>query len=161
MCILFDWTAAVSNTHGLSLDTPLFIDPLVNYSEIAAHASAKDKDANGFVIPAIPDRLLPSSSSDPSTSSGPAKKRGSSQSNSSGAKPILPDHLVQKMAGLVLEAPSGTTQVLLIDKVHQALKAEGAKKNAVEATLKQVFEKEKTKKRWVVKEEYRSVVEGV
>jgi hypothetical protein len=77
-----------------------------------------------------------------------------------GAKPILPDHLVQKMAGLVLEAPSGTTQVLLVDKVHQALKADGAKKNAVEATLKQVFEKEKGKKRWVVREEYRGVVGG-
>ena len=71
---------------------------------------------------------------------------------------MLPDNLMQKMAGLVLEAPSGTTQVLLVDRVYQALKGEGAKKNAVDATLKTVFEKVKGEKRWIVKEEYRSSV---
>jgi hypothetical protein len=65
---------------------------------------------------------------------------------------------MQKMAALVLDAPSGTTQVLLVDQVHQALKAEGAKKNAVEATLKQVFEKMKGQKRWVVKEEFKNML---
>lgn len=152
------YSQVILANHGL--DTPLFIDPVVTYGETAA--PAKIKDTSGFVIPAIPDRLLPpSGASEPSTSSGPTKKRGSNQANAmAGSKPILPDHLVQKMAGLVLEAPSGTTQLLLVDKVHQALKADGAKKNAVEATLKQVFEKEKGKKRWIVREEYRSVVGG-
>jgi hypothetical protein len=88
------------------------------------------------------------------------KKGAASGQSTSGTagKPILPDHLVSKMAGLVLEAPSGTTQLLLIDRVHQVLKNEGAKKNAVEATLKQVFEKVKGEKRWAVKEEYRNII---
>jgi len=38
------------------------------------------------------------------------------------------------------------------------LKGEGAKKNAVEATLKTVFEKVKGEKKWAVKEEYKGTL---
>ncbi|CAG8631179.1 14561_t:CDS:2, partial [Acaulospora colombiana] len=117
------------------------------------------KGPEGASASAIPDRLLQPSHEAPSSTSGVKKGSTSGQSASgTSGKPILPDHLVAKMAGMVLEAPSGTTQVLLIDKVHQVLKGEGAKKNAVEATLKQVFEKLKGEKRWAIKEEYRNII---
>ena len=71
---------------------------------------------------------------------------------------LLADDLMHKMAGLVLDAPNGTTQLLMVDRVYQALKGDGAKKNAVEATLKTVFEKVKGEKKWVVKEEYKGTL---
>lgn len=65
---------------------------------------------------------------------------------------------MQKMARLVLDAPNGTTQLLMVDRVYQALKGEGAKKVSVDATLKTVFEKVKGEKKWVVKEEYKGTI---
>jgi len=141
-----------------SADTPLFIDPLVSYGD--TFTTEKAKSADGFAVPALPDRLLSSSKSKSSSRAGSPAQAVPKRASGSGAKPVamLPDNLMQKMAGLVLEAPSGTTQVLLVDRVYQALKGEGAKKNAVDATLKTVFEKVKGEKRWIVKEEYRNSV---
>ncbi|KAG8823108.1 hypothetical protein FRC17_009407 [Serendipita sp. 399] len=141
-------------------DVPLFIDPLKYYPDNPQPAT---KGTDGFAIPALPDHILsgPSATSTPGASPlqkvGTRRKPGQAEA---GGKSMLPDHLIQKMANLVIEAPIGTTQLLLIDKVHQALKAEGAKKNAVEATLKQVFIKEKGTKRWSLREEYKGVLNG-
>ncbi|KAG8857092.1 hypothetical protein FRB91_011837 [Serendipita sp. 411] len=136
-------------------DVPLYIDPLKYYPDTPQTAT---KGTDGFVVPVLPDHLF-SGASTGTVSPGPSTKRKSGLTDA-GSKSILPDHLMHKMANLVIEAPSGTTQLLLIDKVHQALKAEGAKKNAVEATLKQVFVKEKGTKRWLVKEEYKNILNG-
>jgi hypothetical protein len=135
----------------------LLIDPLVPHGDSPTTDKAKGPD--GFVVPAVPDRFLGSSKQTSSRSGSPAQtipKRASG----SGAKTValLPDNLMQKMAGLVLDAPNGTTRLLLVERVYQALKGEGAKKNAVDATLKAVFEKVKEEKRWVIREEYRGSV---
>jgi hypothetical protein len=139
-------------------DTPLLIDPSVPYGDILTGDKARGTD--GFAVPALPDRLLSSSKPKPSSRAGSPSQAVLKRASGSGAKPVamLPDNLMQKMAGLVSEAPSGTTQVLLVDRVYQALKGEGAKKNAVDATLRTVFEKVKGEKRWIVKEEYRESV---
>lgn len=62
------------------------------------------------------------------------------------------------MAALVA-TETAATQLLLIDKIYQVLKEDGAKKNAVEATLKQIFEKPKGSKRWVIREDFKYLIE--
>jgi hypothetical protein len=47
---------------------------------------------------------------------------------------------------------------VLIDEVYQAFKDRGAKKNAVEAKLREIAVKEKETKKWVVAEEVRKSV---
>lgn len=142
-------------------DTPLHIDPLVSYND--PPTNEKPKAADGFAVPALPDRLLSSSKPTSSNNAGsPLQTSGKKGGGSSGAKAaaLLADELMQKMARLVLDAPSGLTQPLMVDRVYQDLKGEGATKKAIETTLKKAFEKNKGEKKWVVREEYKTALGG-
>lgn len=142
-------------------DVPLYIDPLASYHDPPAPAA---KSADGFAIPAIPDRLLPTASastSNPAASAlastaGPAKKRASAKATKD--TPMLSDKLAHEMAKLVLESETGLTQQSIVDTVYLKLKGAGAKKNAIQATMKTAFVKDKN--RWILKDEYKSLAEG-
>ena len=70
---------------------------------------------------------------------------------------MLSDKLAHEMAKLVLESETGLTQQSIIDTVYLKLKSAGAKKNAIQATMKTAFVKDKN--RWVLKDEYKSLAD--
>ena len=142
-------------------DTPCPIDPFTFISELQQRhkpisSSGQIKTADGFVIPALPDRLKLNDASTSANSTAPAKKRSSGTSSQLAPKTTIPDSLLPEFITKVHGSTS--TRAVLIDEVYQALKDRGVKKNAVEAKFKEISVKEKGTKKWVVSEEARKSV---
>lgn len=119
-------------------------------------SSGRTKTADGFIIPALPDRLKSGDPPTPGNGTGPGKKRGSGASSQPAPKTTIPDSLLPEFIAKVHGSTS--TRAVLIDEVYQALKDRGAKKNAVEAKFKEIAVKEKGTKKWYVSEEVRKSV---
>ncbi|KAG6919970.1 hypothetical protein DXG01_013319 [Tephrocybe rancida] len=146
-------------------DTPLsfnpftFVSTCVEDSKRDARAAIANRpvllDDGVFVVPSLPGRLVftnangstppapIASSSTSSPSSGPAKKPAASK------QPFPDQHLpfvLQKIASL----QTGSIN-FLVEAIHRDLREHKVKKNMIEAKVKEVGEKCKEKKFWVVK----------
>ncbi|KAL1947649.1 hypothetical protein VTO73DRAFT_13373 [Trametes versicolor] len=140
-------------------DTPFPIDPFSFVSQSAEHAASgqhPQQTTDGFVIPALPPHLAKSTSSSsvPSTSgpnassnlptpSGP--KRGAPAPKNPFPDAHLP-HLLTR-----IEELATSSLHCIVETVHHELQAHKVKKNAIEAKVREVGEKSKERKVWVVR----------
>ena len=133
-------------------DTPFPIDPFTFVSDPIILEKANNsisKDNTGlFIMPALPERLLSNATS--STDDAVIKKKA--LGSAPPPKTSFPDEhvplLLQKIG-----ASTTNSFVVLLDSLFQDLKSLGIKKNALEVKLREVSEKDKSKKAWVVKEQ--------
>ncbi|KAK7015004.1 chromatin assembly factor 1 subunit A-domain-containing protein [Favolaschia claudopus] len=137
-------------------DTPFPIDPFTFVSQGTEAARAAKKDV--FAVPSLPDRLLAASAaSDSSAAAQPgtaAPKRAAP-----GPKTAFPDiHLGRLLDKIATSATASLP--ILIDTIYQDLKDHKVKKNSIEAKVREVAEKCKVKKVWIVKDSFRAPMQG-
>ncbi|PIL23817.1 hypothetical protein GSI_13568 [Ganoderma sinense ZZ0214-1] len=155
-------------------DTPFPIDPFkfvsspIEQQDSGSGTGPSGQSINGFVIPALPPHLVKSNpfSSIPSSSASPSSAGllSSSAAAATGEKPkrsVLPPknpfpeahmpHLLARIDALATSSLLG-----IVDTVFRELQAHKVKKNAIEAKVREVGEKCKEKKVWVVKADIRA-----
>ncbi len=154
----------------LVLDTPFPIDPFKFVSQLveqqapaSGSGQSNKQTVDGFAIPALPSHLAKgsptphhslltpssSSSSNLTASSGPNAKRGAPAPKNPFPEAHLP-HLLARIDAL------GTSSLqCIVETVHRELQGHKVKKNAIEAKVREVGEKCKEKKVWVVKPDVR------
>ena len=139
-------------------DTPFPIDPfkfVADPIEQQAFGSGSGQShaqtADGFVIPALPPHVAKSASALPTSSSmtsngtaSPAKRTVLAPKN-----PFPDAHLPHLLARI--EALATSSLQGIVETVHRELQVHKVKKNAIEAKVREVGEKCKEKKVWVVK----------
>ena len=139
-------------------DTPFPIDPFKFVADpIEQQASGSGsgqshaQTADGFVIPALPPHVAKSASALPTSSSmtsngtaSPAKRTVLAPKN-----PFPDAHLPHLLARI--EALATSSLQGIVETVHRELQVHKVKKNAIEAKVREVGEKCKEKKVWVVK----------
>ena len=145
--------------HTACPDTPFPINPFMFVSaclEDSRTATKAGSSSDGvFVVPSLPDRLAAPingamNSSLAPTASTPSFASGSMKTPASTPKTTFPDvhlpFLLEKISAL-----QTSSIAFLVDTIHRELSAHKVKKNAIEAKIKEVGEKCKEKKIWVIK----------
>ncbi|KAI0807211.1 hypothetical protein C8Q74DRAFT_46269 [Fomes fomentarius] len=147
-------------------DTPFPIDPFKFVSQPVEQQTPTpghnlSHTADGFVIPALPAHLSKSSTSVSAltSSSGSNANLGTSPGNAKRPAPApknpFPDAHLQYLLKRIDEL--ATSSLLgIVETVHRELQAHKVKKNAIEAKVREVGEKCKDKKVWVVKASVRA-----
>jgi chromatin assembly factor 1 subunit A len=153
-----------------SADTPYGVDPFTFVSTaVEDHKAAKQAAAapqDGFVVPALPDRIVNGggqanavqSSGVPASDSANGEQKATKPRTSGAAalKPKSPfpdEHLTALFAKI--DALATGSLILLVEAAYQDLKEHKVKKNAVEAKIREVAEKTGQPKVWAVRPEAR------
>ena len=138
-------------------DTPFPIDPFtfvsteIDDAEIARTKSKASKTTDGFVVPSLPPHIAVSSSA--ASSSTPAVSTPPKRPPPA-PKTAFPDvHLPALFNQINRLATSSLSYI--VETLHQELKEHKVKKNSIEAKIREVGEKCKERKVWVVKPEVR------
>ena len=144
-------------------DTPYPIDPFTfvstttedykNFKQSNATSSIK----GDFAVPDIPDRvtsggpnsLTPAGSVTPTITPSPATKQPSLK-----PKTAFPDSLLPMLVAKIDSLATGSFNAI-VDSVYLDLREHKVKKNAIEAKIREVCEKHKERKVWVVKDAIR------
>ncbi|KAG6841668.1 hypothetical protein C0991_008306 [Blastosporella zonata] len=143
-------------------DTPLFFDPFTFVSTCVEDGKRETKAASSnrpillddgvFVVPSLPDRLVQVNGSIPAsaaatsstaTPSGPPKKAAVPK------QPFPDQHLPFVLQKIMSLQSSNIT--FLVEAIHRDLREHKVKKNMIEAKVREVGEKCKEKKFWIVK----------
>lgn len=124
-----------------SLDTPHPIDPFTFVSVVSEEGQSSQDPS--FAVPALPGTVQPSV--------GTAAQTISKRTMSSAPKTVFPEaHLGTLVAKITdLATPNFT---FLVESIYQDLRIYKIKKNAIEAKVREICEKSKDKKVWVVKQ---------
>ncbi|KIJ69338.1 hypothetical protein HYDPIDRAFT_105932 [Hydnomerulius pinastri MD-312] len=132
-------------------DTPYPIDPFT-FVSVAAEERQNVKPDATFAVPSLPHKVLSNAGSTGSLAP-PALKRAGTAST---PKTPFPDtHIAALLAKITnLATPSLT---FLVESIYQDLRVHKVKKNAIEAKVREVGEKSKDKKVWIVKQAVRSL----
>lgn len=122
-------------------DTPHPIDPFTFVSAVSEEGQNSQADPS-FAVPSLPGAVQPP----PGTAAPSAYKR----TTNSVPKTFFPEaHLGTLLAKITdLSTPS---LAFLVESVYQDLRTYKIKKNAIEAKVREIGEKSKDKKVWVVK----------
>ncbi|KAF8061551.1 chromatin assembly factor 1 subunit A-domain-containing protein [Lyophyllum atratum] len=137
-------------------DTPFPIDPFTFVSTCVQDSKREHAkpplpnkpvllDDGVFVVPSLPERLNPSNTSTPSALVA-----------STSAPTIAPDTLPRCTPSILLEKITSLqtgSMSFLVEAIHRDLREHNVKKNMIEAKVREVGEKCKVKKCWVVKPE--------
>ncbi|KAJ6455746.1 hypothetical protein C8R45DRAFT_1222363 [Mycena sanguinolenta] len=132
----------------LVLDTPFPIDPFtfVSQSTENVHRPSK-KDA--FAVPSLPDRLVGAGPAQPDQPSlqpvAAAPKRTAAT-----PKTVFPEEHLAHLFDKITTAATASLPIL-VDLIYQDLRNHKVKKNSIEAKIREVAEKCKMKKVWIVK----------
>ncbi|KAF9227860.1 hypothetical protein BS17DRAFT_877944 [Gyrodon lividus] len=133
-------------------DTPYPIDPFA-FVSVTAEERQDIKADPAFPVPSLPDQVL-HNVGPAGTLVPPTMKRSGIPTST--PKTAFPDvhvgTLLTKIADLA--TPSLT---FLVESIHQDLRVHKVKKNAIEAKVREVGEKSKDKKIWVVKQAVRTL----
>ncbi|KAH9854026.1 hypothetical protein C2E23DRAFT_819256 [Lenzites betulinus] len=151
-------------------DTPFPIDPFTFVSQPVEKASAEhhaQHTADGFVIPALPPHIAKSSSSIASSGSAAGPSPSSSSTSLAGPstpstkrggltpKTAFPDaHIPHLLARI--DALETSSLHCIVETVYRELQAHRVKKNAIEAKVREVGEKSKERKVWIVRPEVKA-----
>lgn len=139
-------------SYVVNKDTPFPIDPFTFVSEPTVlektNNPTTEDSAGSFAMPALPERFLPKAA--PSNDDLVVKRKAPSSAPS--PKTSFPDEHVPLLLQKV-NASTTSSFVVLLDSIFQDLKLFGIKKNALEVKLREVSEKDKAKKAWVVKDQ--------
>ncbi|KAH9934943.1 chromatin assembly factor 1 subunit A-domain-containing protein [Fomitopsis serialis] len=142
-------------------DTSYPIDPFTYVAAVPETSAAGAKDRSDFAVPALPSRLAVSNAQGTS-----APSDASSTSNTPVAvgpkkpaltpKTMFPEaHLPVLLSKINTLATSNLA--FIVETVYQDLREQRVKKNAIEAKVKEVGEKSKSQKIWIVKPEVKAV----
>jgi chromatin assembly factor 1 subunit A len=135
----------------ITTDTPFPVDPFSFVSRPMTAEKANNPDSeNAFVMPALPDRLQKLPAVATSTDESVTKRKALNPALF--PKTSFPDTHVPLLLQKIV-ASNTNSFVVLLDSLFQDLKALGIKKNALEVKLREVSEKDKSKKAWVVKDQ--------
>ncbi|KAF7295073.1 hypothetical protein MIND_01045600 [Mycena indigotica] len=145
------------NPYRLQLlnDTPSGIDPFTFVSRVSegagrgAHNSTKINHNDGFVVPLLPTRFL--GQADPPIPQVP-KRVGAAP------KTVFPDAHMPHLLKCITNTQTASLP-LLVDVIYQDLRDHKVKKNSIEAKVREVAEKCKLQKVWVVKENFRVLIQ--
>ncbi|KAH9901194.1 hypothetical protein C8Q73DRAFT_752237 [Cubamyces lactineus] len=135
-------------------DTPFPIDPFTFVSASAehpSHAHQPQQTSDGFVVPALPPHIVHGGSSS-SSGVGPLTppKRGVPLPKTAFPEAHLP-HLLAR-----IESLATSSLQCIVETVHRELQAHRVKKNAIEAKVREVGEKCKERKVWIVRADVKS-----
>lgn len=114
--------------------------------------SSKDRvtTQDGFVVPALPPRLNAPNIATPSAQAfQPGTKRPLPA-----PKTAFPEAHLPLLLARINSLATGSLPYI-VEAVHQELKEQRVKKNSIEAKIREVGEKCKTKKIWVVKPHFK------
>jgi chromatin assembly factor 1 subunit A len=151
--LLLLFAQALSQIRLLS-DTPFPIDPFTFTSVVRE----RRPDAV-FAVPSLPDRLVtkpnaaasaPSPSMQYPSSLAPAVSALSIRRTVSAPKTTFPDTYLPQLLAKITSLETGNF-TFLVESIYQEFRGFGVKKNAVEAKVKEVSEKSKERKVWIVK----------
>ena len=102
-----------------------------------------------FVVPALPDRLIKPADGHANPNGTPAKRTPTILT----PRTSFPDVHIPLLVAKIQMMETGNIAGI-VETVYQELRQHKVKKNAIEAKLKEIGEKSKEKKVWVVKSEY-------
>ncbi|KAJ7694195.1 chromatin assembly factor 1 subunit A-domain-containing protein [Mycena rosella] len=131
-------------------DTPFPINPFTFVSQCDKTTRTSKKD--GFAVPTLPDRLIaatPACQPDASPSATALAKRPVLA-----PKTVFPEIHLSHLLTKITTAQTASLPIL-IDTIYQDLRDHKVKKNSIEAKVREVAEKCKVKKVWIVKENFR------
>lgn len=134
--------------HSVLLDSPCPIDPFTFIStpvdEKPPVPTAKSSAEEPFAIPALPDRVVALQSGSTSTASPNATPKRQPPAPKT---PFPPEHLPLLVSKITSMETGNITAI--VEVVYQELRNQKVKKNAIEAKVREIGEK--NKKVWVVK----------
>ncbi|KAG2157432.1 hypothetical protein DEU56DRAFT_764608 [Suillus clintonianus] len=129
-------------------DTPYQVNPFTFISKTAEEIQQANYESK-FVVPSLPNRISGSNSvaeSSAAAAQAPANKRVTLAST---PKTTFPDaHVPLLLSKITALATANLT--FIVESIHQELRADKVKKNAIEAKVREVAEKSREKKIWVV-----------
>ncbi|KAG6885997.1 hypothetical protein C0993_006113 [Termitomyces sp. T159_Od127] len=144
-------------------DTPLFFDPFTFVStcvedckreaKAAASSNKPILDPDGvFVVPSLPDRLVQSNTTQQASSVASTSSAAASVQSKKAAtlKQPFPDQHVPFILQKIATLQTGSFS-FLVEAIHRDLREHKVKKNMIEAKIREVGEKCKEKKFWIVK----------
>ncbi|KAJ7090042.1 hypothetical protein C8R43DRAFT_939046 [Mycena crocata] len=138
-------------------DAPFPIDPFTFVSR--GGDTKRTSKPDGFAVPMLPDRLVATTTVSQPDSSPTSHPAPGSKRSVLAPKTAFPEihlaHLLDKIA-----ASQIASLPILIDTIYQDLRNHNVKKNSIEAKVREVAEKCKVKRVWIVKENFRVVVQG-
>ncbi|KAE9406423.1 hypothetical protein BT96DRAFT_915389 [Gymnopus androsaceus JB14] len=126
-------------------DTPFPIDPFTFVSEVDDRKPVKSSE-KGFVVPALPSHVTQVSAAKGAVVSAGPKKALTPKT------PFPDEHLPVLISKINTIQAANLT--VLVEAVSQELREYKVKKNAIEAKIREVGERCKVRKYWVVKENY-------
>lgn len=127
-------------------DTPYPIDPFT-FASVPIEESQRPNPQAKFAVPSLPNRLSGNSAAESAAAAPvPANKRTTAAST---PKTTFPDAHVPLLLDKITSLAT-TNLTFIVESVYQELRAHKVKKNAVEAKVREVAEKSKEKKIWVV-----------
>ncbi|KAJ7273545.1 chromatin assembly factor 1 subunit A-domain-containing protein [Mycena haematopus] len=131
-------------------DTQFPIDPFTFVSQSTDANVYRASKKDGFAVPSLPDRLVGANPAQPdpsllqSAATAPKLK-------ASAPKTVFPEVHLQHLLDKITTSPTASLPIL-VDIIYQGLRDHKVKKNSIEAKVREVAEKCKVKKVWVVKE---------
>ncbi|CDO70716.1 hypothetical protein BN946_scf184798.g31 [Trametes cinnabarina] len=142
-------------------DTPFPIDPFTFVSHPIEQSSSGHQGrqtSDGFLIPALPPHVAKSACS---TSSLPAPSTSQAAGSSAPpakrvAKTPFPEVHLPHLLSRIEELATSSLHCI-VETVHRELQAHRVKKNAIEAKVREVGEKCKEKKVWVVRSDVKVI----
>ncbi|KAJ3839465.1 chromatin assembly factor 1 subunit A-domain-containing protein [Lentinula raphanica] len=134
-------------------DTPFPVDPFTFVSNVVEQRKPAKTVERSFAVPSLPNHVAQGSTQGPdmgtsSTLATPAPRRPAIT-----PKTTFPDEHLPILLSQINTAQAANLTVL-IEAVAQKLREHNVKKNAIEAKIREVGEKCKVRKFWVVKENY-------
>jgi hypothetical protein len=138
------------------LDTPFPIDPFTFVSQCTDVTRPNKKD--GFAVPSLPERIVAASPAQIDLSmvhpAAPVIKR-----TAIAPKTVFPEIHLAHLLDKITSSPTASLPIL-VDTIYQDLRDHKVKKNSIEAKVREVAEKCKMKKVWIVKDNFRVAVQG-
>ncbi|KAF9533495.1 hypothetical protein CPB83DRAFT_880065 [Crepidotus variabilis] len=129
-------------------DTPVSIDPFTFVSEFNGPPTSQDRKIPAtdgvYVLPALPLRLAPALSSAPTLSTTAPKKPPTAP------KTPFPEAHLSVLINKITQLQTSSINAL-VEAIYHDLREHKVKKNAVEAKVREVAEKCRDKKVWIVK----------
>ncbi|KAJ6496514.1 chromatin assembly factor 1 subunit A-domain-containing protein [Mycena vitilis] len=147
------------NSYRIQLfnDTPFPIDPFTFVSQCSDATRASKND--GFAVPSLPDRLVAATPTRPDSSTAPPAATAAKRTTVA-PKTVFPEAHLAQLLDKITASPTASLPIL-IDTIYQDLRNHKVKKNCIEAKVREVAEKCKVKKVWVVRDTFRVAMHAI
>ncbi|KAG1891349.1 hypothetical protein F4604DRAFT_409243 [Suillus subluteus] len=131
-------------------DTSYPIDPFTFVAKTAEESQQPNYESK-FAVPSLPNRLSGNSGAAESSSAAAQALVNKRATPASTPKTTFPDAHVPLLISKITTLAT-TNLTFIVESVHQELRAHKVKKNAIEAKVREMAEKSKEKKIWVIRE---------